>query len=194
MKALSKEKTNFDYPFPWDRITTLSLDLKSAMPLPWKERKSRFRKNRGKVLLVQMDGSGLSAKFEELLRMADTRAGGKESREEKWLGQGLSTHAHSCAPHTRGHRGPCWLHWWRILLTSTNLPLQSCANAHLKAKFMAPTSFSCPSMPVPPSSPTHLRPHPSKADSPLEELQPVTTPLKMWHPTDVYWGIFNNYS
>ena len=110
MKALSEQKTKFDYPFPWDRITTLSLDLKSAMPLPWKERKSSFRKNRGKVLLVRMAGSGLSAKSEELLTMVDTGAGGRESREDKWLGQGLSTHAHSCAPHTRGHRGPYWLH------------------------------------------------------------------------------------
>ena len=155
MKALSEQKTKFDYPFPWDRITTLSLDLKSAMPLPWKERKSTFRKNRGKVLLVQMAGSGLSAKSEELLTMADTGAGGRESREDKWLGQGLSTHAHSCAPHTRGHRGPYWLHWWRILLTSTNLPLQSCGNPHLKAKLMAPTSFSCLSMPISTSSLTH---------------------------------------
>ena len=104
MKALSEQKTKFDYPFPWDRITNLSLDLKRAMPLAWKERKSRFRKNRGKVLSVQMDGSGLSAKSEELLTMADIGAGGRESREDKWLGQGLRTHAHSCAPHTRGQR------------------------------------------------------------------------------------------
>lgn len=155
MKALSEQKTKFDYPFPWDRITTLSLDLKSAMPLPWKERKSRFRKNRGRVLSVQMDGSGLSAKSEELLTMADIGAGGRESREDKWLGQGLSTHAQSCAPHTRGHRGPYWLHWWRVLLTSTNLPLQSWGNPHLKAKLMAPTSFSWPPVPVPTSSLTH---------------------------------------
>lgn len=44
---------------------------------------SRCRKNRDKVLLVQMDSSGLSAKSEEPLRMGGWRAEWGENKEDK---------------------------------------------------------------------------------------------------------------
>lgn len=83
MKASCEQKTTSDYLFLRGRTATLSSDLKSTKPSPWRERMSRCRKNRGKVLLVQKDSSHLSAKFEEPLRMGDARAAGRESRENK---------------------------------------------------------------------------------------------------------------
>lgn len=127
------------------------------MPFPGKERKSRFRKNREQNLSVQMDdGGGLSAKSEELLTMADIGAGGRESREDKWLGQGLSTHPYlSCAPHKGTQRALL------VTLMKGSVDLHKSAPSimgqppHLKAKLMAPTSFSWPPVPVPTSSLTH---------------------------------------
>lgn len=70
----------------------LSMDLKSAKVFPWstcacelrREKETiRYMKNRGKVLSVQMDSSGPSAKFEEPPRMGDARARWRENREDK---------------------------------------------------------------------------------------------------------------
>lgn len=182
MKASCEQKTTSDYPFLRGRTATLSSDLKSAKPSPWRERMSRCRKNRGKVLLVQKDSSHLSAKFEEPLSMGDARAGGRESRENKWLGQGLSTCAHSCAPHTRrwGHRGPSWPCWQRTLQIC---PFNHLATLIWRQCLWLPPAFSRPIkwlahflyLPSPILVP---RPHPRKADSPLELFQPIKCLLK----------------
>lgn len=83
MKASHEQKMKSGYPFLSDRTTTLRSDLKSPKPFPWRERVSKLRKNRGTVLLVQMDINGLLAKTEEPPRRGDASPGWKQSKEDK---------------------------------------------------------------------------------------------------------------
>lgn len=101
------------------------------------------------------------------------------------------THAGEDTEVLPGHvttEGPRWL-------------LQICSSGHM-ATLKGRQCLQLPSVSVfsPPvrvhsfSSPHILapRPHTRMADSPLEALQPVTMPLKMWQSKDVHWSTSNN--
>lgn len=172
--------------------------LQRAWPHPWstftcklrREKEiSRCRKNRGWVLLVQMDSSSLSQSLMSLWEREVVRGEWRENGEDK------AQHLYPCTPYAQPHT-----HRWAqraflgMLTDRPHWPLQICSFHHMANLIWSWYSrlplvlWGCQTVQVL-HLPTHI-PVPRLctrvADSPVEAIQSVTMPFKMWHLKDVH--------